>query len=283
MKQVILYPDTPFAGANKINNNFTELYDAYSGYSGASGRSGYSGQSGLSGFTGYSAYSGKIATSSKSGYTGTSGYSAFSGISGYSGYSGASGYSSSGFSGSSGYLGTSGYSGYSGISGYSGTSGYSAFSGISGYSGYSGSGYSGYSGTSGYSGIRMITIGSCSNPDGLNHGLYRWTTFAGGLNSAAGLDVLHLILPSYTYNISNLYVRARVNSLDSTAIVTVQDTNGNPTALSVVLASGVISGSDLVHSVTYTAGQAVSVIIDTHASGVGSIADLIISALITIN
>ena len=39
MKQVILYPDTPFAGANKINNNFTELYDAYSGYSGASGRS----------------------------------------------------------------------------------------------------------------------------------------------------------------------------------------------------------------------------------------------------
>ena len=219
MNEIIGYTDTRKVGADKMNNNFTELYGGISGYRGVSGLPGYSG---------------------------TSGYSSTSGSSGYSGYSGISGYS--GTSGYSSTSGSSGYSGYSGISGYSGTSGYSSTSGYVGVKGYTG-----------YPLPTLVIGSPAGSPNNNPPGpATQYITWTSGTTWGATEYFMPfpacVIRNLRVYNdgnaaISNMQITVRLTHAGSTS----------DTALTVNAVGGSVVSSDTTHSVTVQAGDLISI------------------------
>lgn len=83
-----------------------------------------------------------------------------------------------------------------------------------------------------------------------------------------------------TGNISKFYVTLGTNTLSGSVVFTLLK-NGNPTAITVTIASGILLGSDIANVVSYVDGDAFSVQIVT-ANGSGSITNFTVTALHTI-
>lgn len=109
--------------------------------------------------------------------------------------------------------------------------------------------------------------------------LTRYITFGTALGFSA-TDIYRMPMNDSGI-LSNLYVAFATNVLTAGIVITILK-NGNPTALTVSLANGEIAKSDTTHTVTYVAGDQIS-IQWVSGNGSGSATGLAVSLLNTLS
>ncbi len=141
-----------------------------------------------------------------------------------------------------------------GVTGPTGPTG--AASTVPGPTGPTGSqGATGPTGSGGGSDFSVLIFGH----NFLFHDANTWLTPGGGSNNNTpdSETPTQVVMPR-AGTISKLYVNASVNTLDNTAIITVRK-NAVDTALTVTLSAGVLTGNDVTHSFSYSAGDLISI------------------------